>query len=349
MKEEQMDLKKILGLAFVGMIVMGVLGMAAWAVIAYRSPLGPALELPTSTAIPVDFQVASTLVPTIAPTVVPTIVQAAIEQGVCGETEAWNVLVLGSDAGDLRGERGSDFTRILRVDFPNRRVTTFAFSRDLWVDTAGLGLTNPTVDATQLGRVFYEARRRSSSANVKTSMIDGTNMTARMLAQNFLVSSDHYMTVDLSQIPAMVDAIGGVPINIPATTTDPWIGTVIPAGQQTLNGAQFIAYARANPDTDFARIQRNNLLLSALQDKLRDPATWVRLPQLYAQFNEVIATDLSPEQINHLACLLNEVPKESIIQDGVRQEWTSPGPLLGSFLWDKTTVLNRLKELGLVP
>jgi anionic cell wall polymer biosynthesis LytR-Cps2A-Psr (LCP) family protein len=124
---------------------------------------------------------------------------------------------------------------------------------------------------------------------------------------------------------------------------------VIPAGQQTLNGVQFVAYARAIPDSDFARIQRNNLLLAALQQKLLDPAVWARIPQLYTQFNEVIATDLSPEQINHLSCLLQEVPKESILQDGVRQEWTSAGPQAGSLLWDKTKVINRLKELGLTP
>ena len=97
----------------------------------------------------------------------------------------------------------------------------FAFSRDLWVDTTGLGLTNPTINATKLGMVFYEARSRSTSTNVRDSMIDGTNATARMLANNFLVSSDHYLTIDLAQVPAMVDAIGGVPINIPATITDP--------------------------------------------------------------------------------------------------------------------------------
>jgi LCP family protein required for cell wall assembly len=340
-KEEQMDTKKIFGLAFLGLVVMGVLGMTVWVVKAYRSPLGPALQVPTPTAIPVNNQVAS---PT-APAIVPITGQT----DVCGETGVWNVLVLGSDALDLRGEKGADLTRMVRVDFPNRKVTMFAFSRDLWVDTAGLGLTNPRIDTTQLGRVFYEARRRSTSMDVKTAMIDGTNVTARMLAQNFLVSSDHYLTVDLAQIPAMVDAIGGVPINIPARTTDPWIGMVIPAGQQTLNGAQFIAYARAIPDSDFARIQRNNLLLDALQSKLLDPAVWGRIPQLYTQFNEVIATDLSPEQINHLACLLQEVPKEAILQDSVRQEWTSPGPQTGSLLWDKTSVLNRLKELGLIP
>jgi LCP family protein required for cell wall assembly len=235
------------------------------------------------------------------------------------------------------------------VDFPNRKVTVFAFPRNLWVDTAGLGLLNPTIDVTQLGTVFYEARSRSLKTNARDMMIEGTTVTARMLSKNFLISTDHYLTLDLYRIPAMVDAVGGIPINIPQQTTDPWIGVVIPAGPQTLNGAQFVAYARAKPDSDFGRIQRNNLLIAALREKLLDPAVWGRIPQLYTQFSETIATDLSTEQINHLSCLLQEVPTEAITQDQVRQEWTSPGPRAGSLLWDKTIVLNRLKELGLIP
>lgn len=338
-----MDTKKILGIGCIAMLVMGMLGLAAWGVMAYRAPLGPALEQPSPTAIPVDFsvQAQATAVPTVAPT--------EVQPGVCGETGVWNVLVLGSDAGDLRFDKGSDLTRILRVDFPNRKVTIFAFSRDLWVDTTGLGLTNPAINAAQLGTVFFEARSRSASADVQTAMVDGTQATAHMLRNNFLVGTDHYLTVDLSQIPGMVDAIGGVPINIPAAITDNAIGMVIPAGQQTLNGRTFVAYARVMPDSDFARIQRNNRLIEALQQKLLDPAVWVRIPGLYAQFKDVIATDLSPEQIEHLSCLMQEVPQESIVQDGVRQEWTSPGPVAGSLLWDKTAVLNRLKELGLTP
>jgi LCP family protein required for cell wall assembly len=340
-----MDTKKVVGITLVGLVIMGVLGMTVWVVKAYRAPLGPALVLTSipANADPVQAQII--LTPNPEPTPIPVLDQA----GVCGETAVWNVLVLGSDAADLRGPKGSDLTRMVRIDFPNRRVTMFAFSRDLWVDTTGLGLTNPTINATTLGMVFYEARGRSSSANVRDSMIDGTNVTARMLANNFLVSTDHYLAIDLAQIPAMVDAIGGVPINIPATITDPWIGTTIYAGQQTLNGAQFVAYARAIPDSDLARIQRDSWLLLALQRRLLDPSVWGQIPQLYAQFNNTIATDLSPEQINHLACLLQEVPNDAILQDGVRPEWTSPGPQPGSLLWDKTSVLNRLKELGLTP
>ena len=354
-----MNTKNGIVIALVGLVVLGLCGVTYLVVRAYQSPLGPALQSSTPTSIPVAAQVVVTEITAnnvIAPTAIPVEVQdlptpvpALAQSEVCGETAVWNVLVLGSDAADLRGPKGSDLTRMLRVDFPNRKVTLFAFSRNLWVDTSSLGLTNPTVNATQLGMVFYEARRRSTSTDVRTAMIDATNVTARMFANDFLLSTDHYLTIDLAQIPAMVDAIGGVPVNIPTTTTDPWIGTTIYAGQQTLNGAQFVAYARAIPDSDFGRIQRDNILLDALQQKLLDPAVWARIPQLYSQFNQVIATDFSPEQIDHLACLMQEVPQQSIIFDNIRPEWTWPGPQAGSLLWDKTSVLNRLKELELIP
>ena len=45
---------------------------------------------------------------------------------------------------------------------------------------------------------------------------------------------------------------------------------------------------------------------------------------------------------------MREVVVESIVQDGVKTEWTSPGPE-GSLLWDKAKVLNQLKELGMIP
>jgi LCP family protein required for cell wall assembly len=334
--EIEMRPKSIPGMILLGLFLLVVFGMTVIVVKAYRAPLGPALPA-TPMPILISNQVASTTVP----------VQS--ENSVCGETTAWNILILGSDAAEMRGEKGTDLIRILRVDFPNRKVTVFAFPRHLWVDTAGLGLMNPTIDATQLGTVFYEARSRSSATNAKDTMMEGATVTARMLSKNFLIGTDHYLTIDLYQIPGIVDAVGGIPINIPQQTTDPWIGMVIPAGPQTLNGAQFVAYARAKPDSDFGRIQRNNLLIAALREKLLDPTVWGKIPQLYTQFSGTIATDLSPEQINHLSCLLQEVPQEAIIQDQVRQEWTFPGPQQGALLWDKTLVLNRLKELGLIP
>ena len=332
-----MNIKKVVGIIALGLALLGGTAGTAWAIREYRAPLGPALDVAAPALEALDQQIP-------APAV-----QDTAQADVCGETGAWNVLVLGSDAAEMREPKGSDLTRMLHVDFANRKVAVYAFPRQLWVDTAGLGLTNPTIDATQLGTVFYEARSRSTSTNVPTSMLEATQMTARMLSKNFLVSTDHYLAVDLSQVPAMVDTVGGLPINIPVETTDPFIGMVIRAGPQTLNGLQFISYARAIPDSDFGRIQRNNLLIAALREKLLDPAVWGNVPNLYAQFKDAMVTDLSPEQINHLSCLVKEIPAEAVVQAHVKQEWTSRGPQAGSLLWDKDSVLNQLKELGLIP
>jgi anionic cell wall polymer biosynthesis LytR-Cps2A-Psr (LCP) family protein len=120
------------------------------------------------------------------------------------------LLILGSNESGLGSIKGSDLTRMLWVDFPNQRVIVYTFSRDLWVDTTDLDLTN----ATRLGMVFHEGRIRSLQFAELDTVIDGTRATAKMLSKNFSLSTDHYLTIDLNHLPAMVDAIGGIPIYI---------------------------------------------------------------------------------------------------------------------------------------
>ena len=297
------------------------------------------------TAIPVTPTLASEVSAT--PTEQLAVITAEPTVDACGEDGVWNILILGSDYGELRGQKGSDLTRVLQADFTNKKVVIYSFSRDLWVDTSGLGFTNPPMDSSTLGLVFYEGRLRSLQFAESDTIVDGTRATAGMLWQNFSINTDHYMTLDLAHLAGMIDAIGGLPINVPSRTTDPWIGVVIEAGQQTLTGAQVVAYARAIPDNDFGRIQRNNLILDALRQQMITSDIISRLPDLFTQFKEAIITDMSFEQINHLACLLKETPSGSIIQESVKQEWTSPGPS-GSLLWNRDFVLSSLKNLGLI-
>lgn len=327
----------LLSLAVVALFLL-LLCVVIWFV--FQRPMGPGLEVATSTVTTTPSSDATDTPTPPDPTATPVTV--------CGETGVWNVMVLGSDAKDLYYPQGTDLTRVVRVDFPNKLVSVFAFSRDLWVDTSNLGFTNPDVNATKLGLVYHEARTRSIKTDPKDVMLDGVNASAKMLAQNFSVNNDHYVLMDVSQLPAMIDSIGGLPINIPAALTDPLTKMEFQPGQQTLTGEQATVYARAFLDSDLERIERDNLVLDALFDRLLDPAVWVKLPQLVIQFKDAILTDFSPEQVTNIICLLNEVPKEKIVQDGVRPEWTSPGPE-GSLLWDRTKVLNRLRELGIIP
>ena len=354
-------------MGLVGVLVVGgLLVLTVISINAYNRPLGPALDAIGPTASPVTDMAApnpvvtstvnpmsdlATPIAAASPTaILPTntavsLVVPAAE--VCGETGAWNVLILGSDASELRGPKGSDLTRAARIDFSNKKVVIYAFTRDLWVTTTSVGFTNPLITTDRLGQVFYEGRNRSTQTDNRSRMLDGARANSKAMTENFTLHFNHYITVDLSQLPSMIDKVGGLPMYVPERTTDRWIGMVIEAGQQTLDGNQVQAYARAIPDSDFARIQRNNLLLEALRQKMLDPMTWIKVPQLFQQFSNAIVTDLSPSQISNLSCLMKSMSKESILEDEVKPEWTTPGPQ-ESLLWDKAKVLARLKELELI-
>jgi LCP family protein required for cell wall assembly len=347
MKTKKSGPSWLLWIALLGALGTCVVGVAA--VVIFFNPLGPALEIsniipnasqPTATSTSEASAPAQDEPAQPAPT--------ATAEGVCGETAVWNVLVVGSDAADMNYPPGSDLTRVVRVDFQNKSVTSFAFSRDLWVDTSSLGLKAPDIAATKLGMVFHESRLRSLRPDPKEVMLDGVNAMANALALNFNVISDHYIALDLAKLPEMIDAIGGLPINIPEPLTDTVTDTEFAAGQQILTGLQATIYARAYTKDDLSRIERNNLVVEALRQRLLDPAVWTKIPELYLKYKDFVITDFSPEQVSQFACLLQEVESESIVQVGVKPEWTSPGKE-GSLLWDRAKVMALLKELEIVP
>ncbi len=279
---------------------------------------------------------------------VPTVAVSGASGNSCLETGTWNILVIGSDARDTFGPKGADLTRVLHLDFGQGAISTFAFSRDLWVDTSAMGFVSPSVDATKLGNVFYEGRIRSLNFVEKDITIDATRAMAWMVSTNFGINFDHYITLDLSNLPELIDGAGGLTVNVPEKITDPSTGIIIGAGQQVLSGSQVVAFSRAIPDSDFERIKRNDLLLIAIKQKLMQPEMIVKIPDLYNQYNQPIITDLSLEQITQIACLLAKTSEDKIVQDSILPGSTQPGPV-GSLLWDKDVVSGMLRNLGIIP
>jgi hypothetical protein len=172
----------MLGPGLAGMIIFIGIGAS----LLYRQPLGPGLEstnpgalVTTEMAEAASVSLAAYLTeatPEPADTEQPGLIASTkASAAVCSENGVWNILILGSDAADLYGTPGSDLTRVLRVDFPKKTVSTFALSRDLWVDASDLQLVNPAIKSTKLGMVFYEARQRSTDTDPQDKMQDGVN------------------------------------------------------------------------------------------------------------------------------------------------------------------------------
>src|SRR5688572_18556577 len=125
--------KYVLGIILFIFVMLGTLLFRL-----YRQPLGPALELPTSTQINPTFNsfpVEEISLVSTATETLPTATQTAAPQPLCGGPAVMNILAVGSDArGDHYLYGLADIIRLVRVDFVNARVGILEVPRDLWVE-----------------------------------------------------------------------------------------------------------------------------------------------------------------------------------------------------------------------
>lgn len=269
----------------------------------------------------------------------PAVVQQAAEQpipapeGVCGLNGSMNVLFTGADFSPGVWPYGADAVRLVRLDFDNQTISVVAFPRDLWLKTEAL--KDPNRMNERLG-LSYHYKKQSTTGSEREKVTAATSLVAQVLYDNFQVLPDHYVTVQLSSVQAMVDTVGGVEINLQSGFTSDG-GVVFPTGTQTLDGRLSAEFLRTyNPGGDAARLKRQNLYVKALRTRMLDAGLIVKLPELFNQFNEAVVTDLSPKQITELACVLEQIPGENIKFYEIEGEMVTAqkdGALLP--IWDK--------------
>lgn len=80
---------------------------------------------------------------------------------------------------------------------------------------------------------------------------------------------DYYAEMTLDDLARLVDAIGGVTVNLPRALNDPHLRFSWRAGDNRLDGRTAILFARSRfADSDYARGDRNQALLIAIRNKL---------------------------------------------------------------------------------
>jgi LCP family protein required for cell wall assembly len=80
---------------------------------------------------------------------------------------------------------------------------------------------------------------------------------------------DYYAEMTMDDLSGIVNAIGGVTVTLAAPLYDSHLGISWSAGANQLDGRTAVLFARSRySDSDYARAERNQLLLIALRDKL---------------------------------------------------------------------------------
>jgi LCP family protein required for cell wall assembly len=127
---------------------------------------------------------------------------------------------------------------------------------------------------------------------------------------------DYYAAVDLEGFVKIVEAMGGVDVNVTTAVNDPFTGTFVPTGLIHMDGHLALKYARSRMSTsDYARSSRQQQVLVALARKVVTPEVIPQLPELLSLAGTTIATDFPMKNARNFVTAFRRVdaPTECVL------------------------------------
>jgi polyisoprenyl-teichoic acid--peptidoglycan teichoic acid transferase len=297
----------------------------------YRSDALAANETPQAplqvvqTLVPVQVGPDATEAPTPEPT--PTAIPA---------TGIVNILLLGKDErpDELGAPTRTDTMMILRVDFDNGTAKLLALPRDIWLALPGF---------EEYG--LYEGRINTAYYYGELYDIPGGGPKAAMdaVTLNFGVPLDHYAIVNFQGFVSIVDALGGIEIDVPKRIYDDSFPTedygymtlVVEPGLQHMDGIQALRYARTrHQDSDTERVKRQQSVLLAIRDKALSFDAFSKIPEVYLAAQGSFETDMSLPTLISYGFSGQGLDRDAITTFAIDQNylapWVTPG---GAHVW----------------
>lgn len=218
--------------------------------------------------------------------------------------EPFYILLMGTDESSDRAaseefagdQFRSDSIMLTRIDPVNKKVTMVSIHRDTLVDMGEYG-ENKLNAAHALG---------------------GAALSVEVVSELAGVPISHYAEVNFDGFKEIVDALGGIEVEVPMEIDDPDAGGYLAPGLQTLNGDQALILARARHayddfgDGDSYRAANQRLVLSAIAKKIlaSDVAT---IASTVTALSEHVTTDLAVTDIIGLAQAMRGLDPETDI------------------------------------
>ena len=219
-----------------------------------------------------------------------------------------NVLVLGIDnSGHPHSAKNytptealggnSDTMLLVRLLPTTHQINILSIPRDTLVQLPGVG-NDKINDANSRGGVQL------------------TEQTVSQVLNNIPI--DRYVRIDTESFTQVVDALGGVEVNVPKPMNyidhTQHLNIHFQAGRQVLNGQHLQEYVRFREDAlgDIGRIQRQQEVLKILLHKLWQPSTLGHVPQIMKAVKDNSDTDLSIGEMLGMTQFLGSLDRQHI-------------------------------------
>lgn len=262
-----------------------------------------------------------------------------------------NYLIVGSDSrdgmsadekkklhtGSADGKR-TDSMILLHVG--DNGNTMVSLPRDSWV-------TIPSFKGSQSGKAFPSPGKNKLNAAFS---IDGPELLVRTIEANTGLHIDHYAEIGFAGFANIVDAVGGVELDIPQDIKDKDSGADFKKGKQTLDGQQALAFVRNRHGYaagDLERTKNQQKFLSALASQTATPTTILNPFKLYPVMGAgldtlIVDKDMSLFDLGSMFWAMKGITGG----DGLSMNMpvAGDGPQT-SLLWDKPKVTQLVNEL----
>ncbi|MER7726601.1 LCP family protein [Streptomyces sp. NPDC096323] len=194
----------------------------------------------------------------------------------------------------------------------------------------------------------YEGKGRTTKLNAAYAE-DGPELLVRTVEFNTGLHIDHYVEIGFGGFAKIVDAIGGVELDIPKAFKDKYSGADFPAGKQTLNGQEALAFVRTRHafTSDLDRTKNQQKFLAALASQTATFSTIINPFKLYPTMGAgldtlIVDKDMSLWDLGQMFFAMKGVTGG----DGASLNIPISGSSGGNLLWDKAKVKQLVEQLN---
>jgi len=252
--------------------------------------------------------------------------------------QRFTLLIMGIDK--RPGETGTGFRTdtliLLSINPATKAVGMLSIPRDMYVPLPGQTDMQPINTAYVIG----ELQRPGA----------GPLLAMQAVQYNFGIHVNSYVVLSFDAVIGLVDAIGGIDINVPQTIDDPQYPDMnfgydplyISAGLVHMDGQLALKYARTrHQGTDYDRAERQQQVLLAIRQRLVKPEVLTSVlpqaPTIWNQVSKGFTTDLSFDQAVSLGWYAKDIPATNIQRATINDKYL----LAINYNGDTVVVLNR--------
>lgn len=226
--------------------------------------------------------------------------------------EPITILLLGSDIRPDEETARADTIIVARFDPETKKTLLVSIPRDTRAEIPGHGV----------GKI--------NQANY----LGGPALMIETVEELLDISVNHYMEIDFKGFVGIVDALGGVYIDVD-TEIDDWKAAShskghrashIDPGYQLLDGEYALTYVRSRDfiDADFTRMRHQQEFFKALAKQSTRFDNLLRMPNAIGEFAKATTTDLGVTDLLGLGNSMRGIEEDDIQTATLSGEWRSP-------------------------